>query len=178
MGNKIMIIGNAGGGKSTFAKQLSKAKNLPLYRLDALQWNPGWIPTPKAKFERQHDELIAKDTWIIDGFASWESIERRCIAADTIILIDHPLWLHYWWAIKRQFMCLFRPRPDFVQGCPMLPMTGKLLKMIWHIHTQLKPKLIELVDSYQGKKWIYHIKSPQELRQLAIEHGMTFQYKL
>ncbi|MGL6340316.1 MAG: flagellar protein FlaR, partial [Waterburya sp.] len=86
--------------------------------------------------------------------------------------IDHPLWLHYWWAIKRQFMCLFRPRPDFVEGCPMLPMTGKLLKMIWRIHTQLKPQLIELVNSYRGEKWIYHVKSPQELKQLAIEHDV------
>ncbi len=170
MGERIVIIGNAGGGKSILAKKLSQAKNLPLYHLDILQWNPGWIATPKAEFDRQHDNLIAQDVWIIDGFASWESIERRCAAADTIILVDHALWLHYWWAAKRQFMCLFRPRPDFVEGCPMLPMTGKLFKMIWQIHTQLKPKLIELVDSYQNTKWVYHIQSPRELRQLIEEH--------
>ncbi len=170
MGGKIMIIGNAGGGKSTLAKQLSKAKNLPLYRLDILQWNSGWIPTPQEEFDRRHQKLISQDTWIIDGFASWESIEKRCAAADTIILVDHPLWIHYWWAIKRQFMCLFRPRPDFVEGCPMLPMTGKLLEMIWLIHTQTKPKLIELINSYQETKWIYHVKSPRELKQLVNEH--------
>ena len=173
MGRRIVIIGNAGGGKSTLAKILSQTRNLPLYRLDALQWNPGWIPTPKAEFDRQHDELIAQDTWIIDGFASWESIERRFAAADTIILVDHPLLIHYWWAIKRQFECLFRPRPDFVEGCPMLPMTVKLLKMIWQIHIELKPKLIELVDSYRDRKWIYHIKSPQELSQLIQVHCIT-----
>ena len=102
MGGKIAIVGNAGGGKSTLAKQLSRAKNLPLYHLDALQWNSGWIPTPKEEFERRHNELIARDTWIIDGLASWESIEKRCAAADTIILVDYLLWIHYWWAIKRQ----------------------------------------------------------------------------
>jgi hypothetical protein len=63
-------------------------------------------------------------------------------------------------------MCLFRPRPDFVEGCPMLPMTGKLLKMIWQIHQQYRPKLIELINSYQDTKWIYHITSPSELSQL------------
>ncbi|MDJ0570979.1 MAG: hypothetical protein QNJ53_18290 [Pleurocapsa sp. MO_192.B19] len=78
-----MIIGNAGGGKSTLAKRLSKAKNLPLYRLDALQWNSGWIPTPKEEFERRHNELISQDVWIIDGFASWESIEKRCAVRQT-----------------------------------------------------------------------------------------------
>ena len=48
----------------------------------------------------------------------------------------------------------------------MLPMTGKLLKMIWSIHTQTRPKLIELVNSYRETKWIYHVKSPRELEQL------------
>lgn len=170
MGNKIMIIGNAGGGKSTLAKRLSQARNLPLYRLDALQWNSGWIPTPKAEFDRRHDELVSQDIWIIDGFADWESIARRCAAADTIILVDHPLWIHYWWATKRQFMCLFRPRPDFVEECPMLPMTSKLFQMIWKIHTQIRPKLVELVDSYRETKWIYHIRSPREMKQLIAEY--------
>ena len=170
MGGKIAIIGNAGGGKSTLAKQLSQAKNLPLYRLDSLQWKPGWIPIPKEEFECLHDELIVKDAWIIDGVATWESIERRCAAADTIILVDLPLWIHYWWAIKRQFMCLFRPRPDFVEGCPMLPMTGKLLRMIWQIHQHLRPKLTELVNSYRETKWIYHIQSPIALRELIEKH--------
>lgn len=101
MGNKIMIIGNAGGGKSTLAKGLSIARNLPLYRLDALQWNSGWIPTPKAEFDRRHDELISQNIWIIDGFADWESIERRCAAADTIILVDLPLWIHLLFAKRR-----------------------------------------------------------------------------
>ena len=173
MGEQIVIIGNAGGGKSTLAKQLSQAKNLPLYRLDNLQWNSGWISTPKEKFDRLHDELIIKDAWIIDGVATWESIERRCMAADTIILIDFPLWIHYWWAIKRQFVCLFKPRPDFVAGCPMLPMTGKLLKMIWQIHWHLRPKLIELVDSYRETKYVYRLKSPIALSKLVEEHCVT-----
>ena len=107
MGNKIVIIGNAGGGKSTLAKKLSQARNIPLYRLDSLQWNPGWIPTSKEEFDRQHENLISQDTWILDGFASWSSIEKRFAAADTIILVDHAIWVHYWWAIKRQFMCFF-----------------------------------------------------------------------
>jgi adenylate kinase family enzyme len=146
LGERIAIIGNAGGGKSALASHLSKAKNLPLHRLDALQWNAGWIPTPQAEFHHQHDALILSERWIIDGFASWESIERRFEAADTIILVE---------------------------GCPMLPMTGTLLRMIWHIHWELRPHLIELVDSYRGSKWIYHIQSPKELRRFVEMHCAT-----
>lgn len=152
------------------AKRLAVAKDLPLYRLDVLQWNPGWQPTPPEEFDRRHEELIQRDRWIIDGFASWSSIERRFESADTIVLVDHSLWVHYWWAIKRQFMCLCRPRPDVVEGCPMLPMTGKLLRMIWQIHRRLRPQLISLVHKYRDEKWVYHIKSPRELREFIELH--------
>lgn len=165
-----MIIGNAAGGKSVFAEHLSKSRHLPHYRLDMLQWNPGWVPTSREEFNRRHNTLLIGNKWIIDGFASWESIELRFEAADTIILIDHSLWLHYFWALKRQFLCLFRPRPNFVESCPMLPMTWKLLKMIWQIHWELRPRLIELANSYRERKWVYHIHSPSELRELVKVH--------
>jgi len=170
MGSRIAIIGNACGGKSTMAKLLAAAKQLPLYRLDALQWNPGWKATPQDEFDRRHNELLERDQWIIDGYASWESIERRFEAADTIILVDHSLWVHYWWAMKRQFMCLFRPRPDFVEDCPMLPMTGKLLRMIWNLHWQARPRLIDLVNMRRDEKWVYDINSPHELREFIAGH--------
>lgn len=160
---KIVVIGNAGGGKSILCSQLSKKLDIPVYQLDKLQWNPGWIPTPEAEFRKKHDDILNRDSWIIDGFASWESIIKRFEYADTIIFVDHNLLIHYWWALKRQFWCLFRPRPNFVEGCPMIPMTGKLLRMIWSIHRDIRPKLIEVLKKYKTKK-IIHIKSPGELR--------------
>ena len=170
MGNRIAIIGNAGGGKSTIARQLASAKDLPLHCLDLLLWKPGWQPTPQREFDRRHNELLRQERWIIDGVASWESVERRFECADTIIFVDHSLWVHYWWAIKRQFKSLFRQRTDFVENCPMLPMTGKLLRMIWHVHRRLRPKLTALVNEYRDEKWVYHITSPRQLREFAATH--------
>lgn len=171
MGNRIVIIGNAGGGKSTLAQVLQQATGLPLHRLDNLQWKPGWKPAPAEEFKRRHDAIIRNDRWIIDGFASWDSIKSRLEAADTIILIDHALWVHYWWAIKRQFVCLVRPRPDFVGGCPMLPKTIPLLRMIWLIHRSVRPRLIRRVKQLRPEKWVYHIQSPVELNAFIACHG-------
>ena len=84
---KVAVIGNAGGGKSVLCQQLSKAKSLPVYQLDKLQWNPGWKMTPEKVFNRLHDDLIAKEKWIIDGVATYRSIEKRINAADTVILL-------------------------------------------------------------------------------------------
>ena len=161
--DKIVIIGNAGGGKSTLAKVISSCKGIPIYKLDKLQWNPGWVPTPEDEFERLHDGILQNQKWIIDGFASWKSIEKRSESASTIIFIDLPLWVHLWWTTKRQFLCLFRARPDFIDGCPMIPMTSKLYKMILNINKYYRPKLLELIEKYRGKKEVIHIRTPKEL---------------
>lgn len=46
----------------------------------------------------------------------------------------------------------------------MLPMTWPLLKMIWHIHFNLRPNLVELVNRFQENKKVFHITSKKELR--------------
>ena len=164
---KVVLLGNAGGGKSTLCKALSESKGLPIYQLDKLQWNPGWVQTPVDEFNIKHDSIIEKEKWIIDGMAGLDSIEKRLKAADTIIFVDHPLWVHYWWAAKRQLMCLFRARPGFVEGCPMLPKTWELAKMIWQINKFLKPILLELINKHSVGKQVFHIRSPKELERFC-----------
>ena len=95
MKDKIVIIGNSGGGKSVLSKKLSKTLNITVFKLDKLQWNPGWVPTPVEQFNKLHDEILLKPKWIIDGVATIESIEKRCKAATTIIFIDHPYMVQF-----------------------------------------------------------------------------------
>jgi adenylate kinase family enzyme len=161
---RIAVIGNAGGGKSTLCRKLSKTLELPLFPIDRIQWQPGWVPAPHDEVKAQHDRILAQERWIIDGWGSFDIIETRFKASDTIILIDHPLYIHYWWSLKRQFACIFTPRADGPEGCPMLPMTWPLLKMIWRIHFHLRPQLLELVNDFRADKQVIHIQSPEALR--------------
>jgi len=120
--------------------------------------------------KQKHDEILKQPRWIIDGWGSHDLLVARFASADTIIFVDHQLYIHYWWAIKRQLLCLFRPRPDGPEGCPMLPMTWPLLKMIWNIHTQARPGLTQLIERYRGEKPVYHIRSPRELRRFVQQY--------
>lgn len=167
---KVAVLGNAGGGKTTLCHSLSAAKGLPLYHLDKLLWSPGWVPTPKEKFDFEHERILKKDKWIIDGMASMQSIERRVAEADTIIYIDLPLRVHYWWATKRQFKSFLRERDDFAEGCPMLPKTWVLIKMMWQIHYQLRPKIQRVVYQNSGARDFHHIQTVQELNQFKVRH--------
>jgi adenylate kinase family enzyme len=163
---KIAIIGNAGGGKSTVARELSARLGLPLHPIDQFQWRPGWRPVPREEFAAAHASILVQDRWIIDGWGDFEFIEERFRVADTIVLIDYPLWRHYGWSLKRQFGCLFRARADGPPGCPMLPMTWPLLKMIWWIDRHSLPRLRQLLPSPSGGKAVYHIRRVSDLSRL------------
>ena len=161
---RVAVIGNAGGGKSTLCRKLSTTLSLPHYPIDMIQWQPGWIAAHPDEVRQKHAQIISSDTWIIDGWGSWEMITTRFAAADTIIVVDHPLYVHYWWAIKRQVKSLFSSSPDWPVGYPLWPMTWTLFKIIWAVHRQARPQLLQLVDTLREQKRIIHIRSPEELR--------------
>ena len=64
---KILVLGSGGSGKTTFALQLGKKLDLPLYHLDALYWKPNREKPSEAEWNQKITELLAKDHWIIDG---------------------------------------------------------------------------------------------------------------
>lgn len=160
---RVMVIGNAGGGKSTMCREVCAAHGLPYFAIDRIQWQPNWVPTPEPDYEEAHDNLLSKERWLIDGYGSWPSVERRLAAADTIIFVDHPIWVHFFWATKRQIKSLFFGRPDGPEGCPMFPVTLRLYKMMWWLHREMRPKLFEAIEAQRERARIIHIRSPQEL---------------
>jgi adenylate kinase family enzyme len=164
---RVMVIGNAGGGKSTMCKALVAAHALPYHAIDRIQWQPKWVLTPEAEYASAHDALIARERWLIDGYGSWASVLHRMDAADTIVFVDHPIWIHYWWAAKRQIKSLFMGRPDGPVGCPMFPVTIPLFSMMWWLHREMRPKLLAAIEARRGKIRIIHIRSPRELAEFA-----------
>ncbi len=167
---RVAVIGNAGGGKSTLCKQLSSARNLPYFAIDKMLWRPGWTPVLPEEFAAAHAAVLAQNTWIIDGFGPWQEIEKRFDLADTIILVDHPLWLHYWWATKRQIASLIRGRQDGPEGCPMWPVTLRLYRMMWRLHRDLRPRLVAAIEARSETKRIFHLRSPRELAQFCAQY--------
>lgn len=48
---RILIIGNAGSGKSTFARQLAQKLKLPLVHLDQNYWQGNWEHLSREEFD-------------------------------------------------------------------------------------------------------------------------------
>lgn len=106
---KVVVFGNAGGGKSTLSRQLADITGLPLYVLDKIQFQAGGVPVPAEDFQAAHQQILAAQQWIIDGFGSIETLWPRLAAADTLIYVDLPLPLHFSWVTKRFLTGFWQP---------------------------------------------------------------------
>src|SRR5689334_16192606 len=97
---RVAIFGNAGGGKSTLARELAAITGLPLHVIDKMQFRPGGAKVPHEEYVQAHTVLVNSDEWIIDGFGGIKLAWERFEAADTLIHVDLPLPVHAWWVTK------------------------------------------------------------------------------
>jgi adenylate kinase family enzyme len=126
------------------------------------------VPSAQRRAElAAHEALLSQERWLIDGYGSWSSVLRRISTADTIIFVDHPIRIHFWWATKRQVKSIFVGRPDGPEGCPMFPVTIRLFKMMWRLHRETRPKLIAAIETRRGLARIIYIRSPRQLAEFA-----------
>ena len=54
---RVVVIGNSGGGKSVLARQLAAKLNLPCIEVDSILWKPGWHLVPTATYDAEHARL-------------------------------------------------------------------------------------------------------------------------
>ena len=97
-----MILGRGGAGKSTFAARLGATLALPVIELDKHFWPPDLTPTPKDQWAEIQRRLTRGERWVIDGdLGPYDVLDVRLQAADTVIVLDFPLWRCAWRALRR-----------------------------------------------------------------------------
>lgn len=87
---RVIVIGSPGAGKSTFARKLRDATDLPLYYLDMLWHRPDRTNVSREDFDAALCELVGRDAWIIDG-NYLRTLELRLRACDTVFFMDYPV---------------------------------------------------------------------------------------
>jgi adenylate kinase family enzyme len=168
---KIAVFGNAGGGKSTLARQLATITGLPLYVIDKLQFKEGGAPVPHEVYLQLHREVLTRDSWIIDGYGDTATVWERCSVADTLIYVDLPLTIHYWWVTKRLIKGLFASPEGWPKDSPLWSSTISSYRVLPRCHRYLTPKYRQLVSEMAASKRVVHLGSPSEIR--AFLDGVT-----
>ncbi|MEH1823600.1 MAG: adenylate kinase [Nostoc sp.] len=164
---KVAVFGNAGGGKSTLSKRLSQITGLPLYVLDKIKYQSGGTELPDEDYKHAHQQILVTDQWIIDGFGCMETLWSRLDKADTLVFIDLPLYVHFWWVTKRFITGYFQPPSGWPQNSPILRSSLTSYRALWLCHKYLTPKYREFIEQTQSIKNVYHIRSTKEISQFV-----------
>lgn len=92
---RIVVIGRTGSGKTTLARELAAALNVPHVELDALYFGPDFSTVPLSVLRERTSVAITGDRWVTDGN---KSSVRDIVwpRADTIIWLDYPLAISLW----------------------------------------------------------------------------------
>ena len=56
---------------------MSEITGLPLYILDKIQFQPGGAQVPHEEYKYNHQKILDKGQWIIDGFGCMETLCNR-----------------------------------------------------------------------------------------------------
>ncbi len=153
---KVMVVGSGGAGKSTFSRRLHDLTGLPLYHLDMIYHKPDKTTLTRAEFDERLAELVAQDTWIIDGNYS-RTLEMRMRECDTVFLLDFPVEVCLAGVRDR----IGKPRedmpwiesqedPEFMQWIRDFPTNGLL-------------RIYELIDKYKDRVQAVIFRSREEL---------------
>ncbi len=148
---RVIIIGCPGSGKSHFSRALAEYVPLPLYHLDMLYWKPDRTTVSKEVFRERLDEVLSKETWIIDGNYG-STMEMRISQCDTVFFFDLPLEV-----------CLAGVRERIGRTRPDMPWIEQIedeefIQYIKDFGEHSRPKILELLEKYPDKK-VWHFTS-------------------
>ena len=145
------------------ARQLAEITRLPLYVLDKLQFREGGAAVPHDEYLALHRDLLARETWVIDGYGDDTTIWERFRAADTLIHVDLTLPVHYWRVTKRLIKGLFADPEGWPKDSPLWSSTMSSYKTIPLCHRYMTPRYRRLVAEMAASKRVAHLRSPGEM---------------
>lgn len=98
--DRVVVVGNAGAGKTTVAREIARALRVPHVEFDAYRHGPNWTETPDEVFREQLREALQGDRWVADGNYS---IARDIVwpRASTLVWLDYPIYLVMWRLFRR-----------------------------------------------------------------------------
>jgi adenylate kinase family enzyme len=161
---RVAVFGNAGGGKSTLARQLSIRTGLPLHALDRICYTANGDPVPQEAYAQKHAELLAGECWIIEGYGCATTLWQRLSAADTLVYIDLPLWTHYLWVTRRLLKGLFVNPEGWPANSSIWKGSLGSYRVIGLCDRQLTPKYRAHIAAVSHLKRVHHLKAPAEMK--------------
>ena len=103
---RVVVIGASCAGKTSFARRLSDALEVPNIELDALHWLPDWVERPAREFRSLVEQAVAGDHWVADG--NYGQVRDIVWQRSTcLIWLNYPFRVVFWRALRRTLTRVF-----------------------------------------------------------------------
>lgn len=152
---RVLVLGNAGSGKTSFAEALANKLGLPCIHLDSHYWRPNWVPTPREEWPSIVRQLIDRNEWVMDGNYS-TTLEERIQRADMAIYLRVNRLVAIWRVIRRRIVHRGKVRFEMPEGC-IEKIDLDFLVWIWNHPRRAKRGTFPILEKYSnsGKTVLY-----------------------
>ena len=142
---RVVVFGNPGAGKSTFARRIAEELQIPYISLDSLFWKPGWVEIDHAGFRAKVEPLIEQEHYVLDGNYFTPLGEERITSADRIFWFDMPRLICVAGVLRRILTGYDQVRPEMAAGCPERLNLG-FLRFVWNYPARNRDKFSAMIE--------------------------------
>jgi adenylate kinase family enzyme len=167
---KIAVFGKPGSGKSALSKKLASVAGIQLHQLDLIVYTKNGDQVERDVYDQAHERILSHDSWIIDGLGPIGSFKKRLAVADTLVYIDLPYWVSYWFVTKRLLKSVFIKPEGWPDGSSVLQGTLQSYKVLKLCPKFWNDEFLMQLEQTSTMKTVYVIRSLAELNSFVDCH--------
>lgn len=160
---RVAVFGKPGSGKSALSKRLAVATGLPLHQLDSIAYHKNGDLVARDIYDRKHEAILSSEEWILDGFGPIGSFYERLDAADTLIYLDLPYMVSYWFVTKRLLKGMFVKPEGWPEGSSVVKGTLQSYKTLKLCPKFWNDDFSQKLQFMSADKNVYVIRTVSEL---------------
>jgi adenylate kinase family enzyme len=158
---RIVILGCAGAGKTTLARQLGQRTGAPVISLDEI-WQPHWKSEDVPAFRSLIEKLHAGENWISDGNFAVATFDLRLKRATLVIWLERPKIV----CMRRVLLRTLRPgEPHRLRELP------KVLRFIWKFDEINRPRIEAMRVAVNPEVRVCRMSGGREVEEFVEGYG-------
>lgn len=157
--HRVLVLGCAGVGKTTFSRRLGERLGVPVICLDEI-WRREWTSDDVPTFRVMLEEAHAGEAWVSDGNFAKATFDLRLPRADMVIWLEQPRWVCAWRVVARTFRKGERHRFGDVI---------KVLSYIWSFDAVNRPWIEEQLAQHGPEVPLVRLETPRQIERLLFD---------
>jgi len=165
LGDRILIVGPPGAGKTTFALRLAELTGFPVVHFDRVQFTEGWGMRPGDEVVAHLHPLLDDGNWIAEGDIN-TGYAAAVSRADAIVCLDYSLCRCFCRYFLRTVFNYGRVRPEVADGCADRFESRLPWRIVQWIR-QRRNRTIRRLTSAPSHVRTFRVRSPRQLAVLT-----------